>query len=156
MSVVTAIGISGFPTMLYYTKIFMIKSFIGIYLLGITCLSIFFFQDPELEESIRRGSEIYNDFCVTCHLDNGEGVPHTFPPLAKSDYLIKNRQGSIRGVKYGQQGEITINGVSYNSAMPSPGLEDEEVADVMNYILNSWGNTSDEIVTISEVEAVEK
>ncbi len=115
-----------------------------------------FSQDPALEESMQRGSEIYADFCVTCHLEKGEGVPHTFPPLAKSDYLMNNREASIRGVKFGQQIEIVVNGVTYNSAMPDPGLENEEVADVMNYILNSWGNSTDKMVTLEEVEATQK
>lgn len=105
---------------------------------------------------MQRGSEIYADFCVTCHLEKGEGVLHTFPPLAAADYLMENREASIRGVKYGQQIEIVVNGVTYNSAMPDPGLEDEEVADVMNYVMNSWGNTQDKMVTLEEVEAIQK
>ena len=113
-------------------------------------------QNQNLEESIQRGSEIYADFCVTCHLEKGEGVPHTFPPLAKSDYLINNRQASIRGVKYGQQGEIVVNGITYNNVMAPLGLEDEEIADVMNFVMNSWGNTQEELVTVEEVEAITK
>ncbi|WP_273566532.1 c-type cytochrome [Maribacter halichondriae] len=132
------------------------KTFCTIYFLTILGLSAHLFQDPALEESVQRGSEIYADFCVTCHLEKGEGVMGTFPPLAKSDYLMKNREASIRGVKYGQQIEIMVNGVTYNSAMPDPGLEDEEIADVINYILNSWGNSSDEMVTVDEVEVIQK
>nr|MUH41091.1 cytochrome c [Zobellia laminariae] len=105
---------------------------------------------------MQRGSEIYADFCVTCHLEEGEGIIGTFPPLAKSDYLAQNRETSIRGVKYGLQGEITVNGVTYNNIMTPLGLEDDEIADVMNYIMNSWGNFSDKTVTIEEVEAIEK
>ena len=112
------------------------------------------YQDPELVESMERGSEIYADFCVTCHLPEGEGAGSTFPPLAGSDYLMENREASIRGVKYGQQQEIVVNGKTYTTAMPDPGLEDEEVADVMNYILNSWGNSSEQIVTVKEVEGI--
>ncbi|MGI9551591.1 MAG: c-type cytochrome [Aurantibacter sp.] len=132
------------------------KIFLLSYIISIISLSIFLFQDPNLEESMQRGSEIYTDFCVTCHLEKGEGVAHTFPPLAKSDYLIKNREASIRGVKFGQQGEITVNGVTYNSVMAPLGLEDEEVADVMNFVMNSWGNSSDKMVTLEEVEAIQK
>jgi len=132
------------------------KTFIFLYLASITGFSIYFFQDPALEESMQRGSEIYADFCVTCHLEKGEGVANTFPPLAESDYLTKNREESIRGVKYGQQGEILVNGVTYNSVMAPLGLEDEEVADVMNFVMNSWGNTQDKMVTLEEVEAIQK
>ncbi|MEO9891300.1 cytochrome c [Aurantibacter sp.] len=132
------------------------KTFLFLYFTIITSFSIFLLQESELEASMQRGSEIYADFCVTCHLDAGEGVAHTFPPLAKSDYLLENREASIRGVKYGQQADIIVNGISYNNAMPNPGLEDEEIADVMNFILNSWGNSSDKIVTIEEVESITK
>ncbi|TFG76643.1 MAG: cytochrome c [Flavobacteriales bacterium] len=132
------------------------KTFLFSYFTIVCVLSIYFFQEPALEASIQRGSEIYADFCVTCHLDQGEGVANTFPPLAKSDYLANNREGSIRGVKFGQQGKLVVNGVSYNSVMAPLGLEDDEVADVMNFILNSWGNTSEKMVTVEEVGAIQK
>lgn len=121
------------------------------YISCISLLTFFLFQDKELEESISRGADIYSDFCINCHMANGEGVEKTFPPLAKSDFLLNKREESIRGVKYGQQGYILVNGVAYNNIMPPMGLEDEEIADVMNYILNSWGNRSDSIVTPEEV-----
>lgn len=126
------------------------------YLTATAFFSVSLFQDPTLEESIRRGSEIYADFCVTCHLEKGEGVLKTFPPLAGSDYLFENREASIRGVKYGQSGVLVVNGVTYNSIMAPMGLEDKEVVDVMNFISNSWGNTSNNIVTLEEVSAIEK
>ncbi len=130
------------------------KQFILTYILGIFIIGVILHQDPKLEASIERGSEIYADFCVTCHMENGEGVAYTFPPLANSDYLLQNREGSIKGVKYGRQGELIVNGITYNNTMTPLGLEDEEVADVMNYILNSWGNSSSKIVTLDEVEAI--
>lgn len=132
------------------------KAFFLAYILSVISLSIYLFQDPKLEESIQRGAEIYTDFCATCHLEKGEGVANTFPPLAKSDYLIENREASIRGVKYGQQGEIVVNGATYNNTMAPLGLEDEEVADVLNYVMNSWGNKQDKMVTTEEVEAIKK
>ncbi|SDL41167.1 c-type cytochrome [Kriegella aquimaris] len=132
------------------------KIFISIYIISIAGLSVFFIQDNELEESMARGAEIYTDFCVTCHLEKGEGVAYTFPPLAASDYIAKNREASIRGVKYGQQGEMVVNGVTYNNVMTPLGLEDDEIADVMNYVMNSWGNTSDTLVTVEEVSAIQK
>ena len=126
------------------------------YLTVVTTLSVFLFQEPGLKESMERGSEIYADFCVTCHLDSGEGVPYAFPPLAKSDYLLQQREASIHAVKYGLQGEITVNGTVYNSGMAAMGLEDDEIADVLNYVMNSWGNTQEEMITVDEVAAIEK
>ena len=108
-------------------------------------------QDKKLSESIRRGKVVYANFCVTCHMENGEGVPYTFPPLAQSDYLANYREASIRGVKYGQRGEITVNGEVYNNTMMPMGLEDQEIADVLNFVMNSWGNSQDKPVTAEEV-----
>jgi len=113
-------------------------------------------QDP-LEESIKRGAIVYNENCAVCHLGQGQGVPNVFPPLAKSDWLTKDRrEASIRVVKYGQSGEIQVNGKTYNSNMANLGLYEDEVADVMNYILNNWGNSSDKMVTEEEVKAIKK
>ncbi|TYA84354.1 c-type cytochrome [Seonamhaeicola marinus] len=122
----------------------------------IALLSCTILSAQNLEESKKRGEEIYLDFCVTCHMPNGEGTPNVFPPLAKSDYLFKNREASIRGIKFGQSGELTVNGITYNSAMAAMGLSDDEVADVMNYITNSWGNKNDKLITEEEVAKIKK
>ena len=112
------------------------------------------FQDNDLKASMARGKELYADFCVTCHLPSGKGVEDTYPPLANSDYLMANREASIRGVKYGQRGEMVVNGVTYNNTMMPLGLEDEEIADVMNYVYNSWGNKNENMVTVEEVSNI--
>lgn len=132
------------------------KQFIIGYVFVVGIMANVLFQDKELEESIQRGSEIYTDFCITCHLDNGQGVEAVFPPLAKSDYLMNNRKESIFGVKYGRSGDMVVNGVTYSNTMMALGLDDEEIADVMNYITNSWGNKNDKIVTVEEVAGITK
>ena len=114
-------------------------------------------QNKPLKESITRGNEIYNDFCVQCHLGNGEGVAGIFPPLSNSDYLLNNIRESIYGIKYGMEGPITVNGELYDGIMVSQGLDNEEIADVMNYILNSWENSyNNEIITPSLVNEIKK
>ncbi|OYX26954.1 MAG: cytochrome C [Flavobacteriales bacterium 32-35-8] len=122
---------------------------------SITCNTIYS-QNKDLDESIKRGKDIYQDFCITCHMGNGEGLAGAFPPLAKSDFLMNNRAKSIHAIKYGLQGEVVVNGKKYNSVMASQGLTDDEVADVMNYITNSWGNKNEKIVTVKEVSEVKK
>jgi mono/diheme cytochrome c family protein len=113
-------------------------------------------QKTDLQQSIEAGQKIYQNLCVQCHLPNGKGVAGNFPPLAGSNWLTEKRTESIRAVKYGQQGEIVVNGKIYNGVMTPMGLSDAEVADVMNYIMNSWGNVQEEIVTEDEVSAVKK
>ena len=130
----------------------MIKAII---IFGISAVVLFFHQDDKLAASIERGKEVYEDFCVACHQADGKGLPGAFPPLAQSDYLLEKREASIRAIKYGQQGEVVVNGVSYNAIMAPLYLADDEVADVMNYILNSWDNKGD-FVSVEEVQKVEK
>ena len=111
-------------------------------------------QDDPLQASIERGRALYEDFCINCHMAAGEGVENAFPPLAGSDYLMGKRTASIRAVKYGQEGPIEVNGKTYNAIMAPLYLEDEEVADVLNFVMNSWGNTCDSIITPEEVKNV--
>ncbi len=64
-----------------------------------------------------------------------------FPPVAKSDYLKRPSKDLIAVILKGQSGEIKVNGVVYNGMMPAQDyLSDQEIADVLNYINNSWGN----------------
>ncbi len=76
--------------------------------------------------------------------------------MAKSDYLKENQEASIKGIKKGMSGEIVVNGITYNSVMAPLGLSNEEVADVMNYINNSWGNNYGKIITTEDVIKVIK
>ena len=100
------------------------------------------------------GKEIYTDFCIQCHGANGKGDGAKFPPLAGSDWLTKKRKQSIHAVKFGQNGEIVVNNTKFNNTMPSMGLSNQEIADVMNYIMTSWGNKQKKKVTEKEVEGV--
>lgn len=111
-------------------------------------------QQTALQKSIARGKEIYSEFCIQCHMANGKGNASTFPPLDGSDWLKKKRTESIHAIKYGQKGEIVVNGKKYNAMMPPMGLSDEEVADVMNYVSNSWTNSNKKMVTVKEVSLV--
>ena len=122
------------------------------------CLIAFLnLQDQKSKsESMKNGAELYRDFCYRCHGFNGEGQPDLIPPLKSSDYLLNNIDISIAGLKYGLKGEIIVNGKSYNSYMAYQGLENDEIADIMNYILNEWGNNSEEFITSVRVDKVEK
>lgn len=131
------------------------KFFYSLFLIGFMSLGIHLYQQKPLKQSIADGEEIYIDFCLQCHMDKGQGVPGSFPPLANSDYLTDIDQ-SIHAIKYGLKGPIKVNGKPYNSNMISQGLDDEEIADVMNYILRSWGNQSEIIITEQRVASIKK
>lgn len=96
-------------------------------------------------ELIETGKKIYMQACFACHQANGEGVANAFPPLAKADYLNADENRAIDVLLHGLSGEITVNGKKYNSIMPSQQLSDSEVAAVLTYVYNSWGNKGSEI-----------
>tara|TARA_Y100000741_G_scaffold330602_1_gene285306 strand:- start:590 stop:991 length:402 start_codon:yes stop_codon:yes gene_type:complete len=132
------------------------KVFLIIYLFFIYYLFNFFQKEKTFEESISDGKLIYEDFCVQCHLNNGQGIEKIYPPLNNSDYLLENIDKSIYSIKYGLKGEITVNGIKYNGVMISQGLEDVEIADVMNYITNSWDNNLNIQITKKRVSELKK
>lgn len=96
--------------------------------------------NKSLAQKIKDGKQVYMNTCFACHQLEGQGIPNAFPPLAKSDYLNADVQRAISIVLHGKTGEITVNGKKYNSIMTKQTLTDEEVADVMTYVYNSWGN----------------
>ncbi|MGB7786460.1 MAG: cytochrome c [Salinimicrobium sp.] len=110
----------------------------------------------ETKQSVSQGAELYNNFCASCHLSSGGGIAGVFPPLKNSNWLSEERKKVIHTVKYGLQGEITVNGTEYDNLMPALGLTDAEVADILNYVFNSWGNKVGPPVTEEEVAAIEK
>ncbi|MDO9373216.1 MAG: cytochrome c [Ferruginibacter sp.] len=97
-------------------------------------------QKDTLQQSMKRGEEVYATSCANCHMPQGEGVEGAFPPLAKTVYL-KNQKRAIDIILHGQEGEIVVNGKTYNVPMAAMNhLTDQQVADVLNYVSNTWGN----------------
>jgi len=106
----------------------------------------FIFQDSDLEESKKRGEKIYMSYCITCHLDKGQGIPGAFPPLANSDYLMADKERAIRTILNGLTEEITVNGQVYFGEMTPQDLNDREVADILNFVMNNWGNNGETVL----------
>ncbi|MHC0445534.1 copper-containing nitrite reductase [Flavobacterium sp. 3-218] len=98
-----------------------------------------------VEEKIKIGKEIFGTTCFACHQSEGQGIPSTFPPLAKSDYLNADSKRAIKTILHGLTGEVTVNGKKYNNIMPAQNLSDDEIANVLTYIYNSWGNNKTEV-----------
>ena len=93
-----------------------------------------------LEEQTAAGQALFAGTCSVCHQANGAGLAGVFPPLAKSDFLADTKR-SIAAVLRGLSGKLTVNGKEYDSVMPPMNqLNDDEVANILTYVLNSWGN----------------
>jgi nitrite reductase (NO-forming) len=107
------------------------------------------------EMQIEKGKQAYMQNCFACHLPTGEGIAGVFPPLAKSDFLLADRERAIRIVLKGLTGKVTVNGTTYNSAMPpqQDALTEEQIADVLTYVTNSWGNSAKPYI-IDEIRRV--
>lgn len=111
-----------------------------------------FMQDPK-KASIARGQDVYVNNCQSCHMEKGEGVDGAFPPLAKADYLMKDPKRAINIILKGQNEEIKVNGKVYNMMMAEQSyLTDDQIADVVNYISNSWGNSYKTMITPAMVK----
>lgn len=94
--------------------------------------------------TVNIGEETYKANCVACHQENGEGLAGAFPPLKDHAPLLQQSQRDylIHVLLYGLQGPIKVNGANYNGIMPAwSQLSDEQVAEVLNYVLNAWGNS---------------
>ncbi|CAN5579835.1 hypothetical protein BH11BAC3_BH11BAC3_21840 [soil metagenome] len=120
----------------------MLKKIILSFLMISSAFWLAFAQEDTLKQSMKRGEAVYSANCANCHMAQGEGVESAFPPLAKTAYL-KNQKRAIEIVLNGLEGEIIVNGQTYSAVPMAPlgsQLSDKEIADVLNYVSNSWGN----------------
>ncbi|GHA57008.1 nitrite reductase, copper-containing [Pontibacter akesuensis] len=99
------------------------------------------------DQRLALGKAVFVQNCQACHQAEGQGIKGAFPPLAKSDYLNADVDRSIGVIAHGLEGQIKVNGELYNSTMPKLKLTDEEIANVMTFILNNWGNKGGEVTT---------
>lgn len=105
---------------------------------------------------MERGKAVYSRTCIACHLPTGLGLPPVFPPLAGSEWIAKGASIAVRNITNGMMGPVTVKGVTYNSVMPPvSGVTDKDIADVVTYVNNSWGNTGP-TVTEAEVTAIKQ
>src|SRR3990170_5898608 len=106
-----------------------------------------------LAESIKRGQAVYSQTCLACHQANGGGVPNLYPPLIKTKWVLGDKNELAKIVLNGLTGEITVNDEVYNNAMPPQSfLTDEQIADVLTYVRNSFGDKAS-AVKASEVKS---
>ena len=94
----------------------------------------------KFEKYIILGKDIYITNCNNCHQPNGKGLHGIIPPLANSDYLESSQLEIPCLLKHGSKDSITVNGLAYPPQMPAHNLSNLELAEVITYINNSWGN----------------
>ena len=112
------------------------------------------------DEQIKAGQQLFAGTCSVCHQANGEGLANVFPPLAKSSLIAEDPKRTIQILLHGLTGKVSVNGKDYNSVMPPMSqLNDDEVANILTFVLNSWGNPggrveADEVAKVRAAPAV--
>lgn len=108
----------------------------------------------DLQASIKRGKVVYASYCLTCHQADGGGVPNLNPPLIQTSYVLGKKEPLIKIVLNGFTEHVDIDGESYSNNMPPLNLlKDQQIADVLTYIRNNFGNKADAVLP-SEVQKV--
>jgi mono/diheme cytochrome c family protein len=102
------------------------------------------------------GKVVYNTYCMACHMAEGEGVPGMNPPLSQTEWVLGDKTRLINVVLNGLSEEIVIKGETYNNVMASHSfLTDQQIADVLSYVRQSFGNDATAI-SVEEVASVRK
>lgn len=153
-------------------------------LLGVMCIAVFFGSIYVAHYSIRfdplvvneyanrakpgapkavvvtaamRGKRVYTQVCLACHQQNGLGLPGVYPPLVGSEWVAGTEERTIRIVLHGLSGPIQVAGKDFNNVMAPLGaaLNDQQIADVLSYVRQEWGNTGPEVAveTVARVRA---
>ena len=99
-----------------------------------------------IKGSIERGKKVYENTCLACHQVNGGGVPGMNPPLKKTKWVLGDKKTLVGIVLNGLDKEIEVNDETYSNTMPSFAmLSDKEIADVLTFVRNSFGNKASQV-----------
>ncbi len=115
--------------------------------LGIVCLLLFVLivatcstKDPKLQQYYVQGEQLYLKHCSNCHQKDGSGLGLVYPPVNQSDFVDQRFEEVLCLMKFGKEGDVLVNGKSYNQPMPgNPLLTDLEIAEIATYLYNHWG-----------------
>jgi cytochrome c551 len=133
-------------------KIFSLS--ILLLVLIISCNSSTSESTVKFKQYYLKGENLYKINCSNCHQKSGSGLGLLYPPLDRSDFLIKNRKEVICLIRYGKSGELLVNNKSYNHVMPAfPDLTDIEIAEITTFIYNSWSN-KEGLIDVKDVNAI--
>jgi mono/diheme cytochrome c family protein len=104
------------------------------------------------QKSKAAGEKVYKKFCISCHQADGGGVPHLTPPLINTSYVLGDKQALINILLNGLK-NVDIDEETYSNPMPPLGgiLKDQQIADVLTYVRNSFDNKAS-AVTVAEVK----
>jgi mono/diheme cytochrome c family protein len=107
-----------------------------------------------LAASVTRGKIVYEKYCLACHQADGSGVPNMNPPLTQTSWVLGSKTVLVQQILKGSHGKVEIDGDTFHNTMPAQAqLTDQQIADVLTYVRNSFGNKAS-IVTPAEVKSI--
>jgi len=128
----------------------MKKTFLVLFFISTALL----LKAQSLKASMDRGQKVYEKVCLSCHMADGGGVPHLNPPLSQTSYVLGDKSKIIYIVLHGMTDRIPIEDEYYSNNMAAhTDLNDQQIADVLTYVRNSFGNKAT-AVTVADVKAV--
>lgn len=137
-------------------KTFLLSATAAVLVIGLSAMREPSFQKGIDKKTMERGLTAYENNCLACHQVDGSGVPGLNPPITKTKWVVGDKKTLIDILLKGMDTEIEVNGEVYNNVMPSNAhLSDQEIADVLTYVRNSFGNKAS-AVTVAEVKAQRK
>jgi mono/diheme cytochrome c family protein len=112
--------------------------------------------EKTVDEALLAGKAVYDNYCLPCHMSNGSGAPGMNPPLTQTEWVLGDKERLIKVVLQGLNEPVEIQGEIYQNIMASHAfLSDQQVADVLTFVRQSFGNDASEI-KLDEVERVRK
>jgi mono/diheme cytochrome c family protein len=109
---------------------------------------------PDIQKSILEGKKVFSKYCISCHQADGGGVPYLNPPLIKTSYVLGIKDSLIHIILHGLSRNIEIEDEVFTNPMPALNiLKDEEIANVLTYVRNSFGNKASSVMP-TEVKAM--
>jgi mono/diheme cytochrome c family protein len=106
------------------------------------------------KKTMDAGKQVYDLYCLACHQQDGNGVPKMNPPLVKTTFVLGDKKKLVQIVLKGMDEQVEINGQAYSNVMASHiFLTDQEIADVLSFVRNSFGNKAS-VVTAAEVKKI--
>jgi mono/diheme cytochrome c family protein len=107
---------------------------------------------PKQIDMVAFGKKQYESQCITCHQATGLGTPGTYPPLAGSEWVLGSEERVVRIVLHGLSGPVRVKDIDYAGSVQMPSFgqvpnsgfnwRDEQIAAVLTYIRQAWGNTA--------------
>lgn len=103
---------------------------------------------------LAQGKQVYTQYCLSCHQADGGGVQNINPPLIKTTYVLGDKARLTNILVHGFAEKVAINGETYNNVMPAHDfLTDAQMAAVLTYVRNSFGNKASAI-SVAEVKTI--